>query len=52
MDELGARGRAIATENRVAWLVAPRVDLRRTLRSILRDVRARREWLMSVDVQV
>jgi len=50
MNELGATGRAIAPEVRIAWLVALRANLRRAVRSILRVVRARKEWLQRVDV--
>jgi hypothetical protein len=50
MKELGATGRAIAPEVRIAWPVALRAKLRRVVRNILRVVRARREWLKRVDV--
>jgi hypothetical protein len=50
MNELGATGRAIAPEVRIAWLVALRANLRRDVRNILKVVRARREWLKRVDV--
>jgi hypothetical protein len=49
MNELGATGRAIAPEVRIAW-PALRAKLRRVVRNILRVVRARREWLKRVDV--
>ena len=52
MNELGAAGRAIALEDRTAWLVALRADLRRAVRNILRVVKARRKWLTRVVVQV
>lgn len=52
MNELGATGRAIAPEVRAAWLAALRADLRKAVRNILRFVRARREWLKKVDVEV
>jgi hypothetical protein len=52
MNELGATGRAIAPEVRTAWLAALRADLRRAFRNIVTVVRARREWLKRVDVQV
>jgi len=50
MNELGATGRAIAPEVRIAWLAALRDNLRRAVRNILRVVRARREWLKRVEV--
>jgi hypothetical protein len=52
MNELGVTGRAIAPEVRIAWLEALRTDLRRVVRNIVEFVRARREWLKRVDVQV
>jgi len=52
MNELGVTGRAIAPEVRTAWLAALRTDLRRVVRNIVEFVRARRECLKRVDVQV
>lgn len=52
MNELAATGRAIAPEFRIAWLEALRADLRRAVRSMVRLVGARREWVKRVDAQV
>jgi hypothetical protein len=42
-SELGPTGRAIAPEERTAWLVALRADLRNAVRNMVNVTEARRE---------